>query len=108
MSRDCAGAWEALLRHAGDVVAALLGGWTVDGWVVGYALRGRCSLLLLLDGGSLMADASWTLLESRDARCCWLLAARIVRRRYGDAVTVGEILSGCSLLTKSKIMVLTI
>ena len=37
--------WEALLRHAGDVVAALLGGWTV-----GYTLRGRCSLLLTAGG----------------------------------------------------------
>ncbi|KAK9223160.1 hypothetical protein WN944_011602 [Citrus x changshan-huyou] len=95
----------ASLRHAGDAVAALLGGW-----VVGYGLRGRCSLLLLLDGGSLMADAGWTLLESGDARCCWLAAARTVRRQRGDTVTVSEILSGCSLalLTKSQIMVLTI
>ena len=93
----------ASLRHAGDAVAALLGGWAV-----GYGLRGRCSLLLLLDGGPLMADAGWTLLESGDARCCWLPAARTVRRRHGDAVTVSEILSGCSLLTKSQIMVLTI
>ena len=63
---------------------------------MGYALRGRCSLLLLLDGGSLMADAGWMLLESGDARCCWLSAARTVRRQHGDAVTLSEILSWCS------------
>ena len=98
----------ASLRHAGDAVAALLGGWTVGGWAVGYGLRERCSLLLLLDGGSLMADAGWTLLKSGDARCYWLPAARTVRRQHVDAVTVSENLLGCSLLTKSQIMVLTI
>ena len=67
VSRGCAGGWEVLLRHAGDAVAALLGGLAV-----GYALHGICSLLLLLHGGSLMADAGWTLLG------CWNLEMHVV------------------------------
>ena len=63
----------AVLLGGRNRAAVLVGGrrcWT----------HGRCCCCLAgwLDGGWLMVDAGWTLLESGDARCCWLPAVRTV------------------------------